>query len=88
MSARDTLLKLLHDNGTDIHSFVGLTNGFSKARELPNWRKWPRFCQANGERLGKRAFVDNMTTRTVWREPTERQAKCLKSIFLKLGGKL
>lgn len=30
VSARDTLIKLLRDSGTNIHSFVGLTNGVSK----------------------------------------------------------
>jgi len=29
-----------------------------------------------------------MASRTVWREPTEKQAKWLRSIFYRLGGKL
>ena len=32
-------------------------------------------------------FVDEMAGKTMWREPTERQAKWLLSIFIKLGGR-
>jgi len=30
-------------------------------------------------------FVNDIASRTVWREPTERQGKWLKSIFYRLG---
>jgi len=34
-------------------------------------------------------FVDDMAARTVWeREPTDRQHRYLRSLFLKLGGKI
>jgi hypothetical protein len=33
-------------------------------------------------------FIDSIAARTVWRAPTEKQEKWLKSIFLKLGGRL
>ena len=34
----------------------------------------------------EREFVDDMAGRTVWREPTEKQGKWLKSIWFRLGG--
>jgi hypothetical protein len=118
VAARDTLLKLLADSKTDIHTLVGLTNGLSEAEMkklynagydagaravenrqfngvdfcgvdgLPNWEEMARYCQVNSSRLRdkERNFVDDMAERTVWHEPTEKQAKWLKSIFLKLGG--
>jgi hypothetical protein len=49
-----------------------------------------RYCQQRSDRLRDREeeFVNQMASRTVWREPTERQGKWLQSIFLRLGGKL
>jgi hypothetical protein len=110
----------LRDNKTNIHDFVGLTNGLSKAEMkklydagyadgvragenkefngtdfcgvdgLPDWEEIARYCQVNNSKLSDKEsnFVDDMASRTVWREPTEKQAKWLKSIFLKLGGKI
>jgi hypothetical protein len=117
VSARDTLLKLLRDSKTDIHDFVGLTNGLSQAEMqklynagyanglragenkqfngtdfcgvdgLPNWEEMARYCQVNNSRLNikEHQFVNDMAARTIWREPTEKQAKWLKRIFPKLG---
>jgi hypothetical protein len=67
-------------NGTDFRGVDG----------LPNWEEMARYCQVNNSRLGDKEtkFVNDMAARTVWREPTEKQAKWLKSIFLRLGGKL
>jgi hypothetical protein len=33
-----------------------------------------------------RQFIDDMASRTVWHEPTDKQQKYLKSLYLKLGG--
>jgi hypothetical protein len=32
------------------------------------------------------SFIDDMASRMVWHESTEKQQKYLKSMFLKLGG--
>jgi len=47
------------------------------------------YCQQRSDRLQsrEREFIDHMASLTVWREPTEKQAKWLKSIYYKLGGK-
>jgi hypothetical protein len=68
-----------HDNG-DFHNVDG----------LPAWNEIALFCQRNSDRLrqSERDFVNDMASRTVWGEPTEKQAKWLKSIFFRLGGKL
>jgi hypothetical protein len=36
---------------------------------------------------GSLTEAHDMTARTVWREPTEKQGKWLKSIYYRLGGK-
>ena len=47
-------------------------------------------CQSNSGHLrgNEREFVNDMASSTVWREPTERQAKWLRSILYRLGGRL
>jgi hypothetical protein len=69
-----------HHGPGDFHN----TNG------LPDWHEMALFCQGRSDRLGEKEskFVDDMAALTVWREPSEKQAKWLKSIFYKLGGKL
>jgi hypothetical protein len=54
----------------------------------PQWHEMARWCQRRSDRLRskERDFVDQMTAETVWRDPTERQASWLKSIFYRLGG--
>jgi hypothetical protein len=56
---------------------------------LPSWHEMALWCQHRGDRLQsrEREFIDHMASLTVWREPTEKQAKWLKSIYYKLGGK-
>ena len=63
---------------------------FHNVDGLPNWNEIALFCQQNNDRLRptERQFIDDMASRTVWREPTEKQAKWLRSIFYRLGGKL
>src|SRR5215469_357453 len=63
---------------------------FHNVDGLPNWNEIALFCQQNNDRLRptERQFIDDMASRTVWCEPTEKQAKWLRSIFYRLGGKL
>lgn len=48
------------------------------------------FCQERSRRLSdcEEEFINSVAARTVWRAPTEKQEKWLKSIFLRLGGRL
>jgi hypothetical protein len=63
--------------------------GFRNVDDTPAWHEIARFCQGHSDRLQEkeRTFINDMSARTVWREPTEKQAKWLKSIFYRLGGK-
>jgi hypothetical protein len=47
------------------------------------------FCQERADRLTEREaeFIGGVAARTVWREPTAKQAKWLRSIYLRLGGR-
>jgi hypothetical protein len=55
----------------------------------PDWHEMATWCAEHGARLQSRErdFVDQMASQTVWRDPTEKQGKWLKSIFYRLGGK-
>jgi hypothetical protein len=66
--------------GGDFHNVDG----------TPAWNEIALFCQQNSDRLreNERQFVDDMASRSVWREPTEKQAKWLRSIFFRLGGRI
>jgi hypothetical protein len=55
----------------------------------PRWHEIALFCQRNSDRLEsvkERMFVDQMAGWTVAREPSEKQASWLESIFARLGG--
>ena len=55
----------------------------------PRWIEISQFCQKAIERLHderERKFVNDMAGNALWCEPTERQAKWLLKIFVKLGG--
>jgi hypothetical protein len=119
IAARDALVKLLKEAGSDIHALVGQMNGLSEAEMaklyaagfeagmraqqkqfgnedfhnadgMPTWDVIARFCQQHGDRLRdkERQFINDIVAKTVWREPTAKQQKWLRSIFLRLGGKL
>jgi hypothetical protein len=120
IAARDALVKLLKETGSDIHALVGQTNGVSEAemaklyaagfeagmraveqkhfgnRGFYNtdgmlaWDVVARFCQQDSDRLRdkERQFINDIAAKTVWGEPTAKQQKWLRSIFLRLGGKL
>jgi hypothetical protein len=57
---------------------------------IPPWDKVARWCQHHSDRLraNERKFVNDMAARAVWRALTPKQEKWLRSIFLKLGGKM
>ena len=63
---------------------------FYDADGHPRWSEVALFCQRNIGRLRderEKEFVNDMTGKLTWREPTERQSRWLFSIFVKLGGK-
>jgi hypothetical protein len=55
----------------------------------PRWSEIALFCRNASERLDgwEKQFVTDMAGKTLWREPTEKQAKHLLAIFVKLGGR-
>jgi hypothetical protein len=62
---------------------------FYDAEGHPRWNEIALFCQKHIGRLRdewERTFVSDMAGKTLWREPTERQAKHLLAIFVTLGG--
>jgi hypothetical protein len=63
---------------------------FHNVDGTPHWHEIARHCQQHSNRLreNEKAFVNDMAARTVWREPTNKQEKWLRSIFFRLGGRL
>ena len=62
---------------------------FYDADGQPRWNEIALFCQKNENRLRdewERTFVNDMAGKTVWRLPSDKQAKHLIAIFVKLGG--
>jgi hypothetical protein len=57
---------------------------------MPSWDKIACWCQHPSDRLRPREqeFINSVAARAVWRSLTEKQEKWLRSIFLKLGGKI
>ena len=62
---------------------------FANIDGTPSWHEMALFCQQCDDRLREkeRQFIHDKTACTVRREPTEKQAKWLKSIFYHLRGK-
>jgi hypothetical protein len=62
---------------------------FYDADGHPRWNEVALFCQRQHQRLNPKEteFIDDMAGKTMWREPTEKQAKWLLSIFIRLGGR-
>ena len=90
----DAEMRNLYDAGyaAGVRAVEGRQHGtgdFHSVDGLPAWGEIALFCPQNGDRLGEneRTFVNEMASRTVWREPTEKQAKWLRSIFYRLGGR-
>jgi hypothetical protein len=63
---------------------------FHNVDGTPHWHEIALFCRQHKDRLTvkEQPFVNDMAARTVWREPTEKQGKWLKSIFLRLSGRI
>ena len=62
---------------------------FYDADGYPQWNAIALFCQRSEARLRdewERTFINDMAGKTLYREPTEKQAKHLLAIFVKLGG--
>jgi hypothetical protein len=62
---------------------------FYDADGHPRWNEIALFCQKNSAQLRdewERTFVNDMAGKTLWREPSEKQAKHLIAIFVRLGG--
>jgi hypothetical protein len=86
-------MKKLYDAGYDagVRAAENKHHGagdFANVDGTPSWHAIALFCQRQDDRLREkeREFVHDMAARTVWCEPTEKQAKWLKSIFYRLGG--
>jgi hypothetical protein len=64
-------------------------DGFRNVNGLPSWHAMAMFCQDRNKRLRpyEAGFVDDMAGWTTWREPTPKQAKWLRSIYARLGGR-
>jgi hypothetical protein len=56
---------------------------------LATWHETARWCQQRNEQLRsrEREFVDQMCGETLWRAPTDKQGRWLKSIYYTLGGR-
>jgi hypothetical protein len=91
----DTEMKKLYNAGYEdgVRAAENKMHGNSDFHDIdgfPAWSEIALYCQHNNRRLRptEQEFVNDMAAQTVWREPTPKQAKWLKSIFLRLGGKL
>ena len=99
IAAARAIKRTLRSEGLDIHALAegieepnggALTEAeIRKLDGTPSWHEIALWCQQRNERLREkeREFVSDMASRTVWRDPTEKQGKWLKSIFYRLGGK-
>jgi hypothetical protein len=89
----DAEMKKLYDAGYQdgVRAAENKMHGEEDFRDTagtPTWHDMAKWCQRRSARLGsrEREFVDQMTERTVWRDPTEKQGKWLKSLWYRLGG--
>jgi hypothetical protein len=67
-------------SSTDFHNLDG----------TPNWHQMALYCQQHSNllRCQEPTFINDIASRTVWGEPTEKQAKWLRSIFHRIGGRI
>jgi hypothetical protein len=61
---------------------------FYDADGSPRWNAIALFCRGMVTRLNdwEQEFITNMAGKTLWREPTDKEARHLLAIFVKLGG--
>jgi hypothetical protein len=64
-------------------------DGFANTDGTLTWHQIAAFCTERAQFLEEKnaAFARDMAGRTLYREPTERQATWLTSLFFRLGGK-
>jgi hypothetical protein len=63
---------------------------FYDADGRPRWNDIALFCQKSVDQLRdgwEKEFINDMAGKTLWREPSEKQAKHLLAIFIRLGGR-
>jgi hypothetical protein len=55
-----------------------------------SWETMAAHCRRHSDKLGEREqeFIRSVSAHLVWREPTPKQTKWLRSIFLRTGGRL
>jgi hypothetical protein len=95
VAAARALMRLLKASGADIHTLadsigqVDVRVGAYNNIDAKSWHQIATFCQQHHDRLrsNEREFIANIAASTVWGEPTPKQQKWLRSIFLRLGGK-
>lgn len=90
----EAAMKLIYDSGFQDGLAVAEkkqhgNDDFRNVDGSPCWEQITLFCQERDDRLrdNEREFVNDMAGRVMWREPTPKQGKWLKSIFFRLGGK-
>jgi hypothetical protein len=91
----DAEMQKIFDAGYDagLHAAEAKFHGDDDFRDIdgmPPWDKIARWCQHHSDRLraNEQKFVNDMAARAVWRSLTPKQEKWLRSIFLRLGGKM
>jgi hypothetical protein len=91
----DAEMQKIFDAGYDagLHAAEAKFHGDDDFRDIdgmPPWDKIARWCQHHSDRLraNEQTFVNDMAARAVWRSLTPKQEKWLRSIFLRLGGKM
>jgi len=64
-------------------------DGFRSVDGVPSWHAMATFCQDRSARLrgNEPDFIDDMVGWTALRQPTQRQAKWLRRIYARLGGR-
>jgi hypothetical protein len=91
----DAEMRKLYDAGYEagVRAAENKNHGSGDFRNVdgaPSWHEIARYCQQHCGRLraNEQQFINDMASRTVWREPTPRQEKWLRSIFFRLGGRI
>ena len=62
---------------------------FYDADGQPRWNEIALFCRKNVAQLRsewEREFITDMAGKTLWQQPSQKQAKHLLGIFIRLGG--
>jgi hypothetical protein len=88
-------MRKLYDAGFEagVHAVENKRHGdedFHNTDGTPSWHAIAVWCQRHDDRLrdNERQFINTVAARTAYREPTAKEEKWLRSIFLRLGGKM